>query len=253
MTSPSTTVLVYALAAFAMAVGASASTAAPTDAASVPVVTVVRVTKPWYAPRSTIAGRMRDTIEQYAQLPGLAFKAYSFERHSGDYGGLYYWHDTAAAKAWFNDAWFERVKRERGVEGRVQMFDAPLSIDNTPGGTRAEPDSSTVATLVLIATPAGVGRGRIEGEFVQAAPAYRAVPGLLRKHFLVADGGARFGGLYLWRDDASARAWFNAVWHERVRATYGAAAAIEWFDLPILLPTRDAANLPAAAAMMVMP
>jgi heme-degrading monooxygenase HmoA len=255
MTDFSSALALRALAALLSSSALAATGAAvPPDAGATPVVAVVRVAKPWYAPRAAVAGKMRDTTAQYAQLPGLAFKAYSFERQSGDYGGLYYWHDAATARAWFNDAWFERVKRERGVEGRVAMFDAPLSIDNTPGGTRADSDSNNaVATLVLIATPAGVGRAQIEAEFVKAVPTYRAVPGLLRKHFIVADGGARFGGLYLWRDEASARAWFNAAWHERVRSSYGQPAAIDWFDTPILLPTRDAANLPAASAMMVAP
>jgi heme-degrading monooxygenase HmoA len=246
-----------------------------------PTVAVVRVAKPWYAPRSAVVGKMRETLAQYAQLPGLAFKAFSIERTSGDYGGLYYWRDAAAAGAWFNAAWFERVKKERGVNGRVTFYDAPLSIDNTPGGTRfddgataqAAPaidrmlpladtgnagpagrtNSSSVATLVLIGTPAGVSREQIVAGFHQAAPAHRAIAGLLRKHFIIGDNGASFGGLYLWKDEASAKAWFNAAWHENVRQRYGQAATIDWFDTPILLPTRDAANLPLASVMMTAP
>jgi len=216
-----------------------------------PVVAIVRVEKPWYAPRALVVGKMRDTVPQYAALPGLTFKAFSFERESGDYGGLYFWRDATAAQAWFNAAWFERVKKERGVDGRVALYDAPLSIDNEPGGTKAVDGGTGVATLVLIRTPAGVSRERIFAEFAQAAPNYRAIPGLLRKHFLIGDNGASFGGLYLWKDEASAQAWFTAAWHERVRKTYGQAAAIDWFDTPMLLPTRDAANAVPASAMIV--
>ena len=56
----------------------------------------------------------------------------------------------------------------------------------------------------------------------------------------------------MWKDEASAKAWFNDAWHERGRKRYGQDATIDWFDTPILLPTRDAANLPAASAMIVV-
>lgn len=255
---------------------------AAADTATDPIVAVVRVPKPWYASRALVVDKMRDTVPQYARLPGLAFKAFSFERASGDYGGLYHWRDEASARRFFDAAWFARVKAERGVDARVSYYEAPLTVDNTPGGTRADgvsvtaanaatndpmlplstppgsppprPAASTsVATLVLVANAAKAPRERIVAEFHKAAPTYRAVPGLLRKHFVVADGGASFGGLYLWKDEASARAWFDDAWRERVRRSYGADARIEWFDTPILLPTRDDTNAIAASAMIVAP
>ncbi len=247
-----TSVNKLSIAAALLLAGAS-SLAQPAASAPSPVVAVVRVPTPWYAPRALVVSKMRDTVPQYAQLPGLAFKAFSIERTSKDFGGLYYWRDAAAAQAWFNAAWFERVKRERGFEGRVTLYDAPLSIDNTPGGLKSADPSDGVATVVLIRTPTGVGRERLLAEFQNAAPIYRAVPGLLRKHFLIGDNGAAFGGLYLWQDEASAAAWFNDAWHERVRKTYGQTATVDWFDTPILLPTRDAANLPDASAMRTAP
>jgi heme-degrading monooxygenase HmoA len=268
--------------AAALLLAGASSFAQPVAPSPSPVVAVVRVPTPWYAPRAFVVAKMRDTVPLYANLPGLAFKAFSIERASGEFGGLHYWRDAEAAQTWFNAAWFERVKKERGVEGRVAFYDAPLSIDNTPGGTRAGDGASVataapgldrmlpavepaptgsaghsnaggVATLVLIRAPAGANREQIVAEFHKAAPTHRAIPGLLRKHFIIGDNGASFGGLYLWKDEASARGWFNAAWHERVRKSYGQNAAIDWFDTPILLPTRDAANLPAPSAMMTAP
>jgi heme-degrading monooxygenase HmoA len=238
----------------ALVLAVSTSSLAQTSAAPAsPTVAVVRVPTPWYAPRALLVSKMRDTIPVYAQLPGLAFKAFSIERESKDFGGLYYWHEAEAAKAWFNAAWFERVKKERGVEGRVALYDAPLSIDNTPGGLKGADPSQGVATLVLVRTPAGVSRDQIVAGFHKAAPEHQAIAGLLRKHFIIGDNGASFGGLYLWKDEASAQAWFNDAWRERVRKSYGQDAAMNWFDTPILLPTRDAANLPVSSAMMIAP
>jgi heme-degrading monooxygenase HmoA len=228
----------WAAAALLVAVAAPAAAQTPPEAQL--TVVVVRVPTPWYAPRALVASRMRDTIPEYERLPGLQFKAYSFERGSGDYGGLYLWRTAQQAQAWFGPAWFNRVRAERGVQPQVRFFEAPVSLDNTPGGTPLQRESTTVATLVLINTPAGAARERLVAEFNAALPAYRAVAGLLRKQFIIGEGGQRFGGLYLWQDEASARAWFNEAWSARVLQRYGQAAVIEWFDTPVLLPTSTA-------------
>jgi heme-degrading monooxygenase HmoA len=220
------------------------------DEPATPVVVIVRVPKPWYAPRGVVVGKMRDTIPQYAKLPGLLFKAFSFERDSGDYGGVYHWRSRAEAEAWFNTAWFERVRKERGAEASVRYLDAPLSIDNQPGGTPADSDSKAVVTLVNVVVPPGLNRERMRALFRNSVPEHQKAAGLLRKHFTIADGDASFGGVYLWRDEAAARAWFNEAWHARVQQQTGAPARIEWFDTPILLPTQDSANTAPAGAMI---
>ena len=231
---------------------AGAQTPAPTEKpldAGIPVVVIVKVPKPWYALKTAVTSKMRDTIPEYARLNGLAFKAFSFERQSGDFGGVYYWRDAANAQTWFNPVWFARVKKERGADANVRFFDAPLSIENTPGGTPANADSTAVVTVVEITTPAGMTRERLNAEFAAAVPLYQKIPGLLRKHFTVT--GNTFGGVYVWKDEASANNWFNVAWQERVRKTYGQDAKIEWFDAPILLPTQNASNT-ARADVMVM-
>lgn len=231
---------------------ASAQTPTPTDKpldAGTPVVVIVKVPKPWYAPKAVVTSKMRDTIPDYARLDGLGFKAFSFERQSGDFGGVYYWRDATSAQTWFNPTWFGRVKKERGADAQVRFFDAPLSIDNTPGGTPANTDSTAVVTLVKITTPAGITRERLNAEFAAAMPLYLKIPGLLRKHFIVTS--TAFGGVYVWKDEASAKNWFNTAWHERVRKTYGQDAKIEWFDTPILLPTQNASNTVSTGSMVM--
>jgi heme-degrading monooxygenase HmoA len=136
----------------------------------------------------------------------------------------------------------------------VRIFEAPVSIDNTPSGTPASTDSSAVATLVEIPLPRGIGRERLLAEFNAAVPEYQKVPGLLRKHFILSQGDSTtgtFGGVYLWRDEASAKAWFNTAWHQRVTQAYGQVAKIEWFDAPILLPSLDVPNTVTPPALRV--
>jgi heme-degrading monooxygenase HmoA len=223
----------------ATASGLAAQTATPNTAESPPVVAIVKIAKPWYAPMALVRSKMRETMPQYAKLPGLDFKAFSVARPDGEFGGIYYWRDRATAQAWFNPAWFERVRQERGVEGQVRYFEAWVSIDNTAGGTPVDADSAAVATVVQIPLPAAISQERLLAEFKAAVPTYQAVPGLLRKHFITGgEGAARsFGGVYLWRDEASAKAFFSSTWQARVQSTYGAPAQIEWFDVPILLPS----------------
>lgn len=206
------------------------------------VAAVVKVPKPWYAPRALVISRMRDTIPQYRAVPGLAYKAYSLAQADGRYGGLYLWKDEASARAFFGPGWFERVEKERGVSGQVQFYEVPVAIDNTMG--TAPDDGNAVGTVVTVTRPPTINKAQLVQEFRNAIPVYQKVPGLLRKYFIVTEDG-RFGGIYLWKDAASAQQWFSEAWKERVVKTYGSAASIEWFDTPILLPSSMAGNQPA--------
>lgn len=207
-----------------------------------PIVTIVKVPAPWYAPRFAIVSKMIDSIPQYLRVPGLLFKAYSIERISGDYGGVYYWSDSTQANDWFSISWFERVRKERGADGQVLMFDAPVSIDNVPGGTSADNSSDSVTTLVEISIPSDVNVQQLVAQFKNSVPYYQKVPGLLRKYFIITEQGT-FGGVYLWKDDVSAQSFFNEEWHRQVIRQYGKDAQITWFDTPILLPTGNATGV----------
>ena len=209
--------------------------------APVVVVVVVEVPKPWYAPRFVVVRRMRETIPRYETLPGLAYKAFSIARSDQRYGGIYLWTDAASARAWFGPDWFARVEKERGPGATVRWFEAPVVLDNAPAAN----DGRSVSTIVTIPTPAGIGRERLVAEFEAALPTYRKVDGLLRKYFIITADG-RFGGVYLWRDQDAADRWFDTAWHERVRKTYGVDARLEWFDVPILMPTKLAGNADSA-------
>lgn len=202
-----------------------------------PVVVVVRVPTPRFAPRWLVRRKMAATIDLYESLPGLDYKIFTIEPESGEFGGVYHWDTRAAAEAWFDEAWFERVRSERGAEPNVRFFAAPLTIDNVSGGTPAARGGRHVVTLVEIPTPAGVTEDLLNAGFAAAETEYRSIPGLLRKHFVISDHGT-FGGAYLWADGRSADAWFNDAWGARVLERYGQPAVVERFEAPILLPAK---------------
>jgi hypothetical protein len=230
-----------------------------------PIVAVVNVPAPWYAPRALIVSKMRDTISLYENLPGLSFKAFALRKQGNQFGGIYHWKNRQSADQWFTPEWFARIKRERGVDGNVRFFDAPVTLENaaydidapkssgfapseaslngigSPTPPVAQYASTPVATVVLITTPQGVTRQQLIAGFTAALPTERNISGLWRKHFIIADDG-RFGGVYLWSNEAAASAWLSEAWQQQVKATYGTAADIEWYDVPILLPSKNPAN-----------
>jgi hypothetical protein len=209
-------------------------------ASPAPVVTIVKVRAPRMAPAFLIRHRMRATVSQYQRVPGLAYKAYTLS-DDGFFGGVYLWRDRSSAEAWFNDAWHARVRRERGVDGDVQYLDAPVVLDNEPVGAATSRGGTTIVVLSLLPSPAGVMRERLIAGFTAALPVYRAVPGLLRKYFVITTDG-KFGGVYVWATRAAATAHYSDTWRQRAHATYGAVPTLEWFDAPILTPSADSAN-----------
>jgi hypothetical protein len=89
-----------------------------------------------------------------------------------------------------------------------------------------------VATLVAIPIPAGLPKAELVKLFEASQPQYRAVPGLVRKYYTVGDDG-KAGGIYLWKDRASAQAWYSDAWRAGVQKRWGAPAEISWFEVPV--------------------
>lgn len=105
-------------------------------------VVIVRVAMPWYAPRFLIRGKFRDVLAEYEEKPAIEAKYFSISDDSR-FGGLYLWRSRADAEKHFDAAWFENVRRKRGVEADVVMLAAPYVIDGRarlqgePAGSRS--------------------------------------------------------------------------------------------------------------------
>jgi hypothetical protein len=193
-------------------------------AATSPVAVIVKVPKPWYAPRFLVVGKMRDAIPEYEALPGLAFKAFSFAQADGHYGGIYLWKDLASAQSWFTPAWFARVEKERGARAEVRCFDVRAALDNTPGGTPKDVGSASVATVSATSRPEGAVAPLLAQALQTELAASRQTTGLLRRYVFVTAAGS-LGRISLWRDAEAARA-------------SSPEGDVESFDTPILLPSR---------------
>jgi hypothetical protein len=97
--------------------------------------------------------------------------------------------------------------------------------------TTAFAQDKPVATIVVIKTPPGITRPMLDAGFKQALPVYEKIPGLIRKYFIVNEGS--FGGMYLWKDRASAEAWYSDAWRAKAKATYGSDPQLTYFDAPL--------------------
>jgi hypothetical protein len=115
------------------------------------VVVLTKVPAPWYAPKGLIVNKFRDSIPEYEATPGLQYKYYTLTDDKR-FGGLYFWTTRVQAQAWFNEAWFARVQKERGAEGEAIYFDSPVVLDNSkPGEPPPGADGKAVASVVTIA------------------------------------------------------------------------------------------------------
>lgn len=65
----------------------------------------------------------------------------------------------------------------------------------------------------------------MEALLKEAAPAYQAIPGLVRKYF-IGDGQGRGGGIYQWRSRAHAEAYWTPARIAGMEARYGAPVEV---------------------------
>jgi hypothetical protein len=92
-----------------------------------------------------------------------------------------------------------------------------------------------IVELVTFNAPAGADWDAILTEARATIPRWRANPQLVRKHYLLSEDGKECGGLYIWPTRAAAEAAHDEAWRAAVKERTGAAPAIRYFDLQMLL------------------
>jgi hypothetical protein len=118
-------------------------------------------------------------------------------------------------------------------EGPARLGAEPATVCRT-GHT-----SGVIVTIVRfprLDRPVDLDEAR--ARFGANAVTYLDVPGLLWKAYLRSEDGRRVGGVYWWRDRASAETRFDEDWRRGVTDKYGAPPEIEWFDAPVVVDNR---------------
>jgi hypothetical protein len=80
-----------------------------------------------------------------------------------------------------------------------------------------------------------IGRDQLAELFEQSLPRYRAVPGLLSKHYYFEPGSRFAGGIYLWASEAAANAFLTPEFAKAIEARFGGAPSVTKLDCPLTL------------------
>ena len=92
-----------------------------------------------------------------------------------------------------------------------------------------------ITVITRFAVPAKVNTNEMRGAFAQAAPAFRNVPHLLRKQFLLSPDGRTAGGVYLWENEAAARTFMQQHVAPMIRDKFRVEPTIEFYDSPVIV------------------
>ncbi len=92
-----------------------------------------------------------------------------------------------------------------------------------------------ITVVTRFQLPAGVSAEQIRAAFEEAAPKFRNVPGLVRKHFLRSKDCRTAGGVYLWNDEPAARVFMNERVAPMIRAKFQVDPSIEFYDSPVIV------------------
>jgi hypothetical protein len=198
-------------------------------------VVVVRIPTPWWAPRFLVTSRFIDSIPEYAALPALEHKAYTFA-DDGRFGGVYLWAGRAPAEAHFGPAWRERVRRQRGVEADVRILDVRASAAgpaSPEGEALPRHGLRTDAAVTWVTTAEPVAAADREARLAALAGAHGTAPGLVRVSFVTEPEGG-VGAVALWASRGAAeRFWDGRL--EAVTEALGHRPEVAWFSAPVLL------------------
>lgn len=90
-----------------------------------------------------------------------------------------------------------------------------------------------IIAIVRFPLDSAMSADAVRASFEASAPSYQGLPGLLRKHYLLGEGGTVGGGVYLWETKAAAEAVYNEAWRERLTERFGASPTVEYFESPV--------------------
>jgi heme-degrading monooxygenase HmoA len=92
-----------------------------------------------------------------------------------------------------------------------------------------------ITVITRFPLPAGLTADQIRAAFDEAAPGLRNVPGLVRKQFLRSKDCRTAGGVYLWNDQQTARAFMNEHVAPEIRKKFHVEPVIEFYDSPVIV------------------
>lgn len=99
-----------------------------------------------------------------------------------------------------------------------------------------------ITSITKFPLPPDVERPALRQELEAVAPHFKAIPGLIRKYFLLAEDGAACGGVYLWDSMADARAFSEGPLRAMIRQKFSVDPQITYFETPIIVEGQSVAG-----------
>jgi hypothetical protein len=91
-------------------------------------ITLVRFPAPAGLSGEKLRAVLEDAVPRYRKMPGLHRKYFLGNDTHG--GGVYEWDSREAAGAFYNEAWFERLRTVYGAKPELKFFDLHALVDN---------------------------------------------------------------------------------------------------------------------------
>lgn len=92
-----------------------------------------------------------------------------------------------------------------------------------------------ITAVVRIRLPEGLELAAAKDIFKSTAVQYQAMPGLVRKYYLLSEDGRSVGGVYLWESREQALAQYTDEWKAFVEGKYGTPPSVELFETPVVV------------------
>jgi hypothetical protein len=92
-----------------------------------------------------------------------------------------------------------------------------------------------ITVMATFKLPRPLTRDEARQIFLSTAPRYQAVPGLIRKYYVLSEDGGTAGGIYLWASRADADALYTDAWRAFVRDKYGTEPTVTYMDAPVVV------------------
>ncbi|MFO7556937.1 MAG: YdhR family protein [Desulfobacterales bacterium] len=92
-----------------------------------------------------------------------------------------------------------------------------------------------IITLVQIKLSEPLSLDKAQKIFVNTAPKYKKIQGLIRKYYLLSEDGKTAGGVYIWESRKAAERLYTDDWKEFVLGKYGTEPSVIYFNSPVLV------------------
>jgi hypothetical protein len=87
-----------------------------------------------------------------------------------------------------------------------------------------------ITAIVLYDLPDTIGLEECREHFTRIAPDFLKAQGFVRKQFICRKEGGVAGGVYMWKSQAAAEAFYSGPWRDGIRARYGNDPRIQYFE-----------------------